>query len=235
MRGLLKLLATAAIAFAAGAGAAQALTLKLSPEVSLEMAVPAGLCALDPAGHPVERQVLSQTEALHRGVNNVLAFLAECPAVEAAKQGKPADMNRWVIILAQLHNGQLLRLPGFSRAEYITEIGKLMPGADKIAEEASKETTAKLAELLNDNSASVGLERMLGPLARDANGMYVGMIGLNRVGGKETRVAGLGAFTFLRGHAMTVNVYRPYRSVADFEVLVNEAKVMTADLAKRND
>lgn len=235
MRGIFLKTLLAAMAIAAGANTAQALTLKISPEISLEMAVPAGLCALDPNGQPVERQVLSQTEALHRGVNNVLAFLADCPAVEAARQGKPAEMKRWVIILAQLADGKLMRLPGVSRGEYLGEIAKMMPGADKIAEEASKETTAKLSEQLKDQNASVGLQRMLGPLARDANGLYIGMITLNRVSGKEMQVAGLGGFTFLRGHALTVNFYTPYKEPRDFEMLIGEAKAMAADLARRND
>ena len=227
--------AAAAIVFAAALSSAQALTLKVSPEVSLEMALPRELCALDPNGQPVERQVLGQTEALHRGVNNVLAFLADCPAVEAARQSRPAEMKRWVIILAQLANGQLMRLQGVSRTEYLGEISKMMPGAEKIAEEATKETSARLAEQLKDQSASVGLQRMLGPLARDANGIYIGILTLNRVAGREMQVAGIGGFTFLRGHALTVNFYTPYKEPRDFETLVGEAKAMAADLAKRND
>jgi hypothetical protein len=229
------LLALAAIALAVGATAAQALTLKLSSDSSLEMAVPAGLCALDPNGSPFERDVLNRTEAIHRDVNSVLAFLADCPAVEAARQGKPKDMALWVIVLAQLHNGQVIRLPGMTRGEYITEMAKLMPGADKIATESAKQTSARLAELLKDQSASVGVQRMLGPLARDQNGIYVGMIAVNRIAGREVQVAGLGGFTMLRGHALTVNFYTPYKGQQDFDRLIADAKAMAADLAKRND
>jgi hypothetical protein len=230
-----KLFALAAIVLAIGVNGARALTLKLSPESSLEMAIPAGLCALDPNGTPFERDVLNRTEAIHRNVNSVLAFLADCPGAEAGRRGKPIDMSRWVIVLAQLHNGQVLRLPGMTRGEYVTEMAKLMPGADRIAAESTKETSARLVELLKDQSASVGVQRMLGPLARDQNGIYVGMIAVNRLAGKEVQVAGLGGFTMVRGHALTVNFYTPYKEPRDFERLIADAKAMAADLAKRND
>jgi hypothetical protein len=225
----------AALVLAAGTAAAQCLTLKVSPEVSLKMAVLDGLCALDANGKSFDRAVLERTETIHRGVNAVLAFLADCPSIEANRQGKPTDMKRWVIVLAQLHDGQAIRLPGMSRAEYLNEMAKLMPGADKIAEEAARETSARIAAILKDQSASVDLQRMLGPLARDSNGLYVGTISVNRLAGREVQVAGLGAFTFLRGHALTVNFFTPYAGPKDFERLIAEAKAMAADLAKRND
>lgn len=233
MRRLVKSIATALFAAVAALASlpAAALTLDVAPDVKVDMTVPAGLCALDRNGQPGERQAYSQMEALQSGVNKVLAFFAECSAVEAARQGRPAMLQRWVIVLAQLQGGQIKRVDS-SRKEFIESVGKAL-SSPEMAAAGEKAVADKVREAFKDN-VSVGVQRSLGELARDANGLYIGWVTLNRVGGREMQVAAVSGLTLIRSHSLSVNLYRPYSQPLDFEGLVEEGKAMTADLVKLN-
>lgn len=231
-RGVAALLLAAAANFAAGP--AMALTLEVAPGVSAEMAVPAGLCALDPKSHAADRQAFGQMEALQAGTNKVLAFMAECRALEAARAGTNSALQRWVIVLAQMQQGQLRPLDGMTRQAYLDA---LRPHVGRAQGDVRLEgdVRERLRQVFKDGSASVGVQRTLGELASEEHSFYTGMVMLNRVSGKETPVAAVVGYTTIKNYPVTVNLYKPFSQPSDFEALVGEARTMVTDLVSRND
>jgi hypothetical protein len=232
----LRPLALSPVVLVAGMMSAQALTLELNPGVTLEMSEPAGFCVVDPARSATDRQAYEAAQAVHSGVNKMLAYFVECEVLEAARQGRPADLQRWIVVLAQMQDGRVRSVERVTRPEYIVEIGKeIAKSGEPIANTAAKELTEKLAARLKDSTVSVGLQQMLGELERDDNGLYVGMRSVNRRAGREQQVAAIVGFTFVRKHSITMNSYRPYNGPRDFEVLLGVTRALTADLVKRNE
>ena len=231
-RGVAALLLAAAASFAAAA--ATALTLEIAPGVAVGMAVPAGLCALDPKAHAADRQAFGQMEALQAGVNKVLAFLAECPALEAARSGTNAALQRWVIVLAQMQQGQLRTVDGMTRKAYLEA---LRPHVGRAQGDVRLEgdVRERLRQVFKDGSTSVGVQRMLGELASEEHSFYTGMVMLNRVSGKEMSVAAVIGYTTIKNYPVTVNFYKPFVQPSDFESLVGEARVMIGDLVRDNE
>jgi len=231
-RGVAALLLAAAASFAAAP--ATALTLEIAPGVAVEMAVPAGLCALDPKAHAADRQAFGQMEALQAGVNKVLAFLAECSALEAARSGTNAALQRWVIVLAQMQQGQLRTVDGMTRKAYLDA---LRPHVGRAQGDTRLEgdVRERLRQVFKDGSTSVGVQRMLGELASEEHSFYTGMVMLNRVSGREMPVAAVIGYTTIKNYPVTVNLYKPFSQPSDFETLVGEARMMVADLVSRND
>lgn len=236
IRYLAKGVAALLLALAAGfaAAPATALTLEIVPGVSAEMAVPSGLCALDPKAHAADRQAFNQMEALQAGANKVLAFLAECSALEAARAGTNAALQRWVIVLAQMQQGQLRTLDNMTRKAYLDA---LRPHVGRAQGDTSLEGDVRdrVRQVFKDGTTSVGMQRTLGELANEEHSFYTGMVMLNRVSGKETPVAVVIGYTTIKNYPITINFYKPFVQPADFETLVSEARVMIADLIARND
>ncbi len=235
-RNLARSVAALLLALAAGfaAAPATALTLEIVPGVAAEMAVPAGLCALEPRTHAADRQAFGQMEALQAGVNKVLAFLAECSALEAARSGTNATLQRWVIVLAQMQQGQLRSVDGMTRKAYLEA---LRPHVGRAQGDVRLEGDVRdrLRQVFRDGNTSVGVQRTLGELANEEHSFYTGMVMLNRVAGREMPVAAVIGYTTIKNYPVTVNFYKPFVQPSDFEGLVGEARVMVGDLVSRND
>lgn len=216
------------------ASVAQALTLEISPGVTVEMAEPSGLCALNPGAHAADRQAFNQMVALQSGINKVLVFMAECPALEAARAGTNAALQRWVIVLAQMREGQLRPIEDMTRKAYLEglrpHVGR---GQGGVAVEG--DIRERVRQAFRDGNTSVAMQRTLGELASDEYSFYTGLVTLNRVAGKETQVAAVTGYTMIKNYPVTINLYKPFVQPTDFETLVGEARLMMADLIARND
>lgn len=224
----------AAFAIVVAANAAQALTVEVAPGNSVEVVEPAGFCALDGNKSAAERENLDRMTAVQGNTNKVLAFLAPCADVDTFRRQGSVEFQRWILLLVPLEHGTPKVVP-MNRAQVIADVGAALSSDRGIAamERGMKSASDRAREVLSNN-AQIEMQSNLGELARDGNALYLGILLNGRVAGQQHRVAAVVAITPMNGIAVNVNLYRRYADPADFDVLLEEARLYAADMVKRN-
>jgi hypothetical protein len=229
----LLLAAAASVAIAVAAGPVSALTIEVEPGTVVEISEPAGFCALNRNGTTAEREAYRPIDAAETGSHQVLAFFGPCAGIEAIRNGAELELDRWIVVVTSIKNGAPLKVTG-SRKEMIAGVGSAM-SSDKGGGERSAKTGSDRINEIFGNNISIGLQRSLGELGRDENGLYLGMAINSRVADQERRLAAIISITLIDAVVINVNLYKHYTEPADFDRLLQQARAITSDLVQRND
>ena len=234
---LLPLLLLLALPLAARAG-----EFIVEPGTTFSYSDPAGLCRIDAGHSQKEADLLAMFEAADGETLVSLLTLYDCPFVESLTTATPGEPALWVRIVTARQGGQLVVLP-LDRKEFLEQIGGELetvlggqagPDLENVLQKAVERVNQEVAPT-SPGGFQLSKVEPLGILARDADALYAGIVGVVSLGGDQATVLTLLGVTQLEGRPITVYLSRPYTGAEMVPPQLEETRVMVADLIQRND
>ncbi|MFA5120725.1 hypothetical protein [Zavarzinia sp.] len=231
-----KLSAPAAL-FAAGltcalAGPAAAVQVDVGQGQSLELAPPAGYCALDEARPPEANLIRAMRGAVGETMRVVLAF-GDCGELVELRDGKRPLLDHFGQILLVAQGDKVQRIPE-TRANYLAAVAKPMPSAT-VADIAANGEAQMKAGKPSDRPKPI-----FAVLGRDELALYIGTTSLQGEGDEKTLVAGLAGVTLVHQIPVNINIFGAYAGdkasgAAALDRLVEQMTAAISDLQFTND
>ncbi|HKY96148.1 MAG TPA: hypothetical protein VJL84_12620 [Kiloniellales bacterium] len=234
---LLPLLLLLALPLAARAG-----EFAVEPGTTFSYTDRPGLCRIDAGHSQKEADLLAMFEAADGETLVSLLTLYDCPFVESLTTATPGEPALWVRIVTARQGGQLVVLP-LDRKEFLEQIGGELetvlggqagPDLENVLQKAVERVNQEVAPT-SPGGFQLSKVEPLGILARDADALYAGIVGVVSLGGDQATVLTLLGVTQLEGRPITVYLSRPYTGAEMVPAQLEETRVMVADLIQRND
>ncbi len=211
---LLRAATLAGLLAGAAPAAAQTAQSAARPGPGVELPIPAGHCPLD-AGNPADRDIITLTEQINQGRNDVLGMFADCGELaDLRAEGRPLA-NYGGFLTPLVAGAEALDMP---RADFLEAIARVFREQDPFAA-----ITAEMRQRVEQANLSLEVEDMagLGLVHEDDAAVYTGVV--QKVvleDGRSLRVAAITGITLLRGHPISLNLFAPYEDPATVERLL---------------
>jgi hypothetical protein len=197
-------------------------------------------CALD-RGNADEAHLFDAAASVLQSRNRLLAYWAQCGALDSYRAGEQSGLWPYVLIMAPLSDGRIVPMD-VPRATFLAEVKRLFDaqGGGLLDQQDRQEIRQRFDQLAREieqtsgTSASFGEAQMLGLLTSDTSAHYVGMLQPWSVGERRGVMAGITAVTEIRGLALSVNVYDEYAGPDSFDRLQQQARQIVRRLIAGN-
>jgi len=192
---------------------------------SIKTVIPKGYCEV--GGSPDDGEIASRMKDAIGNANHIVVLFADCKEVSDYRKDKRKFLDNYGMILTQTPKGKISTLEGITRAQFLQKINDAsgrISGSLRAAE-------AKL----QDTAPGSTLTESLGILARDSNGIYLGLrMSLADDSGHTRPVVGVMGATLVKDIPFSINIYKAYKTSPNLGKLLSLQQSAMADFVRAN-